>query len=166
MPKFDGEGVVFLAPANVHAWLERALPAEATAVAAQIRQDAGDEGQSWGPGVALVWPGGRSVKVNRRKDGRFSIAALGREELAGMCDRELPVTLVIVLGKDRVRVLASGEGTYQQDQQLAEFPRASFPGAPALLRVGKIPNSGNPDDHGDAGEMGWSRADWVRVYRE
>ncbi len=166
VPEFDGEGLVFLAPANVHAWLERELPAETAVVAAQIRQDTGDEGQSWGPGLALVWPGGKSVKVNRRKDGRFSIAAQGREELAGMCDRELPVTLMLVLGKDSVRVLATGEGTYQQDQQLAKFPRSSFPGAPALLRVGKIPNSGNPDDHSDPGQMGWSRADWVRVYRE
>jgi hypothetical protein len=34
------------------------------------------------------------------------------------------------------------------------------------LRLGKIPNNGKPEDHAEAGQMGWSRVDWVRVYGE
>ena len=164
--KPDKEGLVFLAPANVHVWAERALPADTAVVAAQIRQDAGDEAQQWGPGLALVWPDGKILKACRRKDGRFGLSVAAAEKLAGMCDVERPVTLAFVLGKDTIRVIASGEGVYQQDQELARIPRAEFPGSPAAVRIGKMPNSGEAKDHGDPGPMGWSRCDWVRIYRE
>jgi hypothetical protein len=164
--KPDKDGLVFLAPANVHAWTERALPPGTAIVAAQIRQDAGDEAQQWGPGVALVWPDGRILKAGRRKDGRFGLSIAGAEKLAGMCDIDRPVTIAFIIGADAVRIVASGEGTYQQDQELAEIPRAEFPGAPTTLRIGKMPNNGQPRDHSDAGPIGWSRCDWLRVYRE
>ena len=32
------------------------------------------------------------------------------------------------------------------------------------LRIGKMPNSGKPQDFADAGLKGWSRCDWVRVF--
>ncbi len=163
--KPDREGLVFLAPANTHAWAERALPADAAIVAAQIRQDSGDDAQQWGPGLALVWPDGKILKVNRRKDGRFGLSIAGAEKLAGMCDIERPVTLAFVIAKDDIRIIASGEGVYEQDQELARVPRAGFAGAPATVRIGKMPNSGAAKDHSDPGQMGWSRADWLRVYR-
>ena len=163
--KPDAEGLVFLAPANVHAWAERALPADAAIVAAQIRQDSGDDAQQWGPGLALVWADGRLLKVNRRWDGRFGLSIGGAEQLAGMCDLALPVTLGFVIEQDFIRILASGEGVYQQDQELARLTRTDFPGAPASVRIGKMPNSGAAQDFGEAGLMGWSRADWLRVYR-
>ena len=163
--KPDKEGLVFLAPANVHAWAERALPPDTAVVAAQIRQDAGDEAQQWGTGLALVWPDGKILKAGRRKDGRFGLSIAGAEKLAGMCDIVRPVTIAFVLEKDTIRIIASGEGVYQQDQELARIPRAGFSGTSAIVRVGKMPNSGAAQDHGDPGPPGWSRADWLRLYR-
>ena len=163
--KPDKEGLVFLAPANVHAWAERALPPDTAVVAAQIRQDAGDEAQQWGPGLALVWPDGNFLKAGRRKDGRFGLSIAGAEKLVGMCDIERPVTISFVLEKYLIRIVASGEGVWQQDQELARIPRTDFPGVPAVVRVGKMPNSGEAQDHSDPGPPGWSRADWLRLYR-
>ncbi|MEK0449141.1 MAG: hypothetical protein RL088_1409 [Verrucomicrobiota bacterium] len=164
--KPDKEGLVFLAPANVHAWTERPLPDGTKTVAAQIRQDAGDEGNSWGPGIALVWPDGKFLKANRRKDGRFGISANGGEKLTGLCDIESPVTVAFVLEKEHIRIVATGPGTFDQDIELARIPRKDYPGQPATIRLGKIPNNGKPEDHAEAGQMGWSRVDWVRVYGE
>ena len=163
--KPDKEGLVFLAPANVHAWAERALPPDTAVVAAQIRQDAGDEAQQWGPGLALVWPDGHFLKAGRRKDGRFGLSIAGAEKLVGMCDIERPVTIAFVLEKYLIRIIASGEGVWQQDQELAQIPRAEFSAAPAVVRVGKMPNSGEAQDHSDPGPPGWSRTDWLRLYR-
>ena len=131
-----------------------------------MRQDAGDHAQQWGPGLALVWPEGKTVKVNRRDDGRFSVSVNGQERVAGLGDRELPVTLAIAFDEKRVRILATGEGAFQQEQELASLPRAGFPGAPKELRIGKMANSLEPVDHDTPGEMGWSRVDWVKIYGE
>ena len=161
----EKEGLVFRVPANAHAWAERALPADTAIVAAQIRQDSGDDAQQWGPGLALVWPDGKILKAGRRRDGRFGLSVAGAEQLAGMCDIERPVSIAFVLGQDTIRIVASGEGVWQQDQELARLPRAKFAGPPAAVRVGKMPNSGAPQDNADPGLMGWSRADWLRIYR-
>ena len=97
---------------------------------------------------------------------RPTVPPAGTERLAGMCDIELPVTIAFAFEQDAIRIIASGEGVYQQDQELARVPRADFPGTPASVRVGKMPNSGAAQDHGTAGHVGWSRCDWVRVYRK
>jgi hypothetical protein len=34
------------------------------------------------------------------------------------------------------------------------------------MRIGKMPNSLKPADNSTPGEMGWSRADWVRVWSQ
>jgi hypothetical protein len=163
MIKYDGEGQVFLAPANVHAWTSHAVPETAKVVAAQFRQDNGDQAQQWGPGIALVWPDGKFLKVNRRADGRFGLSINGQSRLEGQCDRELPVTLAIALDDKHVRIVALGEGAFQQEQELASVPRQDFAGAPREVRLGKMPDSLKAADFGTPGEMGWSRADWVRV---
>jgi hypothetical protein len=164
--KFDGEGQVFLAPANAHAWTARPLPAGTRVVAAQIRQDAGDGAQQWGPGLAVTWPGGQFVKVNRRDDGRFGVSINGQEKLGGQCDRDLPVTLAVVIDAKSVRIVATGEGAFQQEQEIASAPRKDFFGDPTEVRIGKMPNSLKPADHGDPGALGWSRCDWLRVFGE
>ena len=57
------------APANVHGGIERKLPKGVRAV--QVELDSGtDGGQTWGPGVALVWPNGRTAKINLRLEDR------------------------------------------------------------------------------------------------
>lgn len=162
-PEYDGSGQVFLAPANTYLWTARALAVEPRVVAAQFRQDTGDSAQQWGPGLALVWPDGKFVKANRRADGRIGLSINGSEKLAGQCDRELPVTLAVALDSNFVRIVATGEGAFGQEQELARIPRKDLSGAPIEVRVGKMPNSLKPQDYGDAGLMGWSRCDWLRV---
>jgi hypothetical protein len=162
-PKSDGEGQVFLAPANAHAWMSRRLPDGTRVVTAQIRQDAADTAQQWGPGIAVIWSDGGFVKVNTRADGRFHISLNGAERLAGLCDRELPVTLAVVIDDKSVRIVALGEGAFQQEQELARVPIKDLTGKPVELRIGKMPNSLKPADNGDIGLKGWSRCDWVRV---
>ncbi len=162
--RYDGEGLVFAARAHTHLWVERSLPQNATLVAAQIRQDGADEAQQFGPGLALLWPDGRLLKVCRRKDGRFGLSIAGKEVLEGICDKALPVTLAFKLDKEAIRILASGEGAFQQVQELAVIPRNTFPGNPNRLRLGKMPNSGEAKDNASVGQAGWSRADWIRIY--
>ena len=70
-----------------------------------------------------------------------------------------------VFEKYLIHIVASGEGVWPQDQELAQIPRAEFSAAPAVVRVGKMPNSGEAKDHSDPGPPGWSRADWLRLYR-
>ncbi len=164
--KPEKDGLVFLAPANSHLWVERALPANVGAITSQIRQDSGDDAKQWGPGIAAIWPDGRILKVNRRSDGRFEVGVNGAERLAGQCDIDAPVTLGIFLQKDNLVVVASGEGAFQQESELARIPRSEFPGVPTAIRIGKMPNSGKAEDHGTPGTTGWSRCDWVRVYQE
>ena len=164
--QFDGEGQVFLAPAHTHAWTARVLPPGTRIIAAQIRQDAGDAAQQWGPGLAVIAADGKFVKVNRRDDGRFGLSINGAEDLAGQCDRTLPVILAVIFDEKRVRIVAAGEGAFEQEQELATLPRSAFPAEPSELRIGKMPNSLQPIDHGDPGMNGWSRTDWVRVLGE
>jgi hypothetical protein len=164
--KADEAGLVFSAPANAHLWQEWRIPSEITQVSAQIRQDAGDTALEYGPGLALVWPDGKLLKASRRRDNRITISGGGINQLAGVTDIHLPVTLSFVFSKDAIRIVASGEGAYEQQQELASIPRSAFVGNPTGLRLGKIPNNGKPTDQKQLGLMGWNRVDWVKVYRE
>ena len=49
-------------------------------------------------------------------------------------------------------------------EEIATFPRATFPGQPSVMRVGKMPNNAGPQDFGEAGAEGFNRIEWVRVY--
>ena len=66
--------------------------------------------------------------------------------------------------KDAVRIIAAGPAMGDLPEEFARFPRGQFPGQPALLRVGKMPNSAGPQDHGDAGPQGFNRIEWIRVH--
>ncbi len=68
------------APANCAAFLERPLPDGAQQVICRIDRGT-DQGQSWGPGLALVWPDGKALVVNLRKEGGCSVIAGGNEQV-------------------------------------------------------------------------------------
>lgn len=159
----DG-GFVFQSPANQHAFLERALPASCQAVAARIWQDGKDEGQQWGPGFALVWPTGQTLKVSVRKDGRLSVAANGNDDLSASITTRAVVELTIRWDEKSVHVLAGGPAMGDLTEEIASFPKAKFPGQPGILRVGKMPSNAQPQDHGDAGPVGFNRIEWVRLH--
>jgi hypothetical protein len=159
------DGLTLEAPANVHAWIARDWVPGAAGVAVQLQRSSTDEGQQWGAGVALVWPGERLLKVNLRRDGRFGLSINGQERLAGECDPTLPVTLALRMEEDAIRVTAGGPAVGSQGIELARVPRSEFPGLPAEVRIGKMPNSGQAQDHGTPGGAGVSTVQSILFLR-
>ncbi len=157
-------GYVLQVPANVHAYLERNIPAEAGAISARLWQDGKDEAQQWGPGLALLWPDGKILRANIRKDGRLTISANGSENLDASITARAPVEFIIRWDKDHVKIIAAGPAMGDLPEELAIFPRATFPGQPSVMRVGKMPNNAGPHDHGDPGPAGFNRIEWIRVH--
>jgi len=157
-------GYVLQMPANLHGYLERALPAEAAAASARIWQDGNDQGQQWGPGLAVVWPDGKTLRANVRHDGRLTVSANGSEDFPASITARAPVEFTIRWDKDSVKVIAAGPGMGDLPEEIASFPRIQFPGLPSLLRAGKMPNSTGPQDFGEAGAVGFNRIEWVRVF--
>lgn len=157
-------GYVLQMPANLHGYFERSVPAEAGAVSARIWQDGKDEGQQWGPGLAIVWPDGKTLRANIRKDLRLTVSANGSENLDASATVRGSVEFTLRWDKDTVRLIAAGPAMGDLPEEIARFPRSQFPGQPSLLRVGKMPNSAGPQDHGDAGAAGFNRIEWVRIH--
>ena len=84
-----GDWLKLTAPAHCAAFLERKFPPEAAWVRCQIDR-ANDQGQSWSPGLALVWDDGRSVVVNIRNEGACSVIADGNEQIIGTPFQSVP----------------------------------------------------------------------------
>jgi hypothetical protein len=68
---------------------ERSPPADARGVTCRIAR-ADDLGQSWGPGLALVWPDGKALLANIRKEGACSVIANGEEQLVANPFQHVP----------------------------------------------------------------------------
>jgi len=63
--QFEGGRLAIATQANRSAYMEKAFPQKAQRL--QVRVGKGsDRGDSWGPGLALEWPGGEVVLFNRR----------------------------------------------------------------------------------------------------
>ncbi len=161
--KYD-EGLVLTAPANVHAWIERDLPADIGAVQTRIWQDPKDAGQQWGAGLAVIFEGGSTLKVNRRQDGKICVAANGQESMPASLAADGLVELLISWNKEEVKVFAGGPAMLEHEEEIAVFPRSKFAGAAKSVRLGKMPNHCRPDDHGDAGDRGFCRWEWLRIF--
>ncbi len=157
-------GWVLQVPANVHAYLERSLDEKAGAVAVRLYQDGKDEAQQWGPGMALIWPNGKTLKLSLRKDDRITVAANGNEQMPANITTRAPLELTISWNEKTISVQAGGPAMGDLAEEIATFPRAQFPGVPSLVRLGKMPNSAEAKDHGDAGPVGFSRIEWFRIH--
>ncbi len=77
------------APANCAAFLERPLSGDANQVTCQV-DVANDQAQSWGPGLAIVWPDGKALVVNIRKEGTCSVISNGEEQIVGNPFQHVP----------------------------------------------------------------------------
>jgi hypothetical protein len=126
--------------ANRFAGIERDLPKGVRAASAEL--DGGtDVGQTWGPGIALVWPGGATAKINLRlEDRKFgTLAGDGLRILGGPLDRARPEAVRILLGDEWIYFQARTEGPWRDvDVQ----SRAGRTGDPAALRLGKMAENG------------------------
>jgi hypothetical protein len=159
---FQNEGKVgeIMAPANTFAYAERAWPAGARAV--QCLVDPGtDRGASWGPGLALVFPGG-TVKFNVRPErGCFGISAGGSESELGKLEPGKPYVLRLTSGAGRVVCEASLDG--QAWQKIGE---ARMPGTPTAVRVGKLNKEGGASDFPENGALERCRVAEFRIFGE
>lgn len=157
------EGLVIKAAANVSALAERNLPAGTTAVDCRLIVD-GDEGQTWGPGLCLLWPNGAQLRVNLRSpDGCFGVdSTASAQKKVGTLGGDGAVTLRIRLDSDKIIVEAKNEGVAWQE--LATFPGAKFGGAPSKVRIGKTHGVEGTDDHGDPGPEGTTTIQAIRIY--
>ena len=142
-----------IAPANLHAGIERALPQGVKAVELEI-EPGRDAGQSWGPGIALLWPNGKAAKLNARlEDMRFGFLAGDAFEMAGgPLRRDQRLTLRILLGEESVFFQQrSSAGKWIE---LGVLQRTELPGDPVTLRIGKHAPEGGWRDHSEPGVPG------------
>ena len=150
------DALALTAAANSVAFVERPLPPHTAAVECALVIES-DQGESWGPGLALVWPGGQTLRLYARsREGRFG-CDVGNggdvQQFAGTATRETRLTLRVVLGEKEIRCETSDDGLIWEP--IATVPRAEFPGNPARVRVGKTGPAG--DDYERPGDVGSCR---------
>ena len=147
--------------ANVAAYAERPIPADATAICCTLDPRA-DHGASWGPGMSLVWRDGRTLRVNVRADGRFGVDDGGRQILADVDLDGSQFTLVTEWTADAVTIRATCDGREWQD--VASFPRKEFPGSPFAVRLGKTDQHSGGGDFTTPGPLGFATFRNFRVF--
>jgi hypothetical protein len=155
----DGGRMLITAAANAAALAERPLPTGTRLVVCTVDR-LSDQGASWGPGMALVWANGKTLRVNVRGDGRFGVDEGPQQLLEGFIDPGKPCQLAIRLEEKEILVDASQSGGSWQE--LARLPRASFPGDPGLVRLGKMSPDGKNADFSEPGPEGTSA---IRLFR-
>lgn len=173
---FDNEGKAgeIYAPANVHCFADRPLPADAQVI--EVGIDAGtDTGTSWGPGLGLVFDD-RVVKVNLRpgdrgEHGQFELRDDGAEKLAkvkaftakdGGLSTDQPYRLRARLDATAIHWEASLDREPFAWQPLFDSPRPT--GVPKSVRVGKADRKGGASDETPNGEWSRSHITSVTVY--
>ena len=147
-----GEGELRIAgAANVAAYIERTIPAGAKLVVCRIDQRT-DGGASWGPGLTLVWPDAKVLRVNLRAEGRFGVDDGQRQILEGANLPQTWTQLAVRLEDQEVVVQAAQE--LQGWQELARFPRSEFLGDPVAVRLGKLSPGSKNEDFSTLGSAG------------
>lgn len=139
--------------ANRISGIERDLPAGTRAVEVDIEPDS-DQGQTWGPGIALVWKNGQTAKLNwRAEDKQWGIfGAEGFRRVKGPSPADQSRTVRILLAEQEVWFqVKDGEEWVTVDVQ----SRRGREGDPAMVRLGKLAENGTWTDHrGVAGPEG------------
>lgn len=139
------------------------LPASLTAVQTQVTID-GTTGETWGPGLGLIWPGGQQLRVNLRAlDGKFGIdSTAASQSITGKLTGGSAMLRIRL--EDKSAVVEALCADDQSWQKLAEFPRVKFPGVPSIIRLGKTHAVEALDDHSDIGDPGTVRYTLLRIY--
>jgi hypothetical protein len=146
---------------NCYAFAERPLPPGATLV--QCRVDSGtDAGATWGPGLALLWPGGKVVRLNVRSMGTFGVDDGADFVFSGRIASRETYWLRLRLEPDQVLVEASADGEYWD--LLQRYPRERYPGDPVSVRLGKSGPGGRAEDYTSMARPGECAIGELRVY--
>lgn len=157
-------GLMIQAGANVSALAEHKLPAGTVAVETTVTAD--DSGDTWGPGLALVFPGGKLVRINLRGGpSQFGVDATGvPQRITGSFQKNTGVALRIRCEAEKIFLEARNEDNEEEWQAVADLPRAGFPGDPVAVRLGKSHGVEGTDDNSDPGKDGTARFGALRVY--
>lgn len=149
------------AAANAAVYLERSIPAGVRLAACTMNQSS-DGGASWGPGMTLVWPDGKVLRVNLRAEGRFGVDDGRRQVLEGV---NLPDTWTqVTIQLDEQEVLVRAYQELQGWQDLARIPRTEFAGDPVAVRVGKMSPGSRNEDFSELGPSGQCAIKEVRLF--
>jgi hypothetical protein len=129
---------------NCYAFCERPLPAGTNLV--QCIVDTGtDMGATWGPGLTLLWPDGKVVRINVRSMGTFGVDDGAEFVFNGQTTPGMTHYLRLRLEADAVLAEASPDGDFWD--VIHSYPRERFPGDPPAVRLGKGGPGGRAEDH-------------------
>jgi hypothetical protein len=148
------------ARAHCSLFVERPLPSVVYVVRCAVSLGS-DQGTTWGPGMAILWPN-RVLRVNVRADGRFGVDDGCSSVYGGMILRGDWNHLAIHIGAQDVCVASSVDG--HSWSNLRSYPRHDFPGSPLALRLGKMGRHGRLDSHRECGPVGSSQFRCLRVF--
>ncbi len=157
----EGKFGELYAAANHFAYLERELPKRTEAL--QCRIDPGTDGSaSWGPGMALLWPDGRSLKLFlRHGQKQFGVNLDGREQVFGGAGQGQAWWLRADFLVDRIVCRVSADGSRWRELTVIEDGPE---GPPQLLRLGKTDRAGGATDYREAGPLGRARLEALQVH--
>lgn len=160
-----GNGALTLAAAaNVSACIEREVPQSLTAVDCRIAS-LPSGGETWGPGLALLWPDGKGLRVYARvPDGSFAVDLPGGDQRLRLGHLAGGGAVTLRLRLDEKHVLAEAMNEDEDWQTLATFPREQFPGSPTRVRIGKMQGVDGIGDHTTPGATSTTRISLVRFY--
>ena len=124
----------------------------------------GATGETWGPGLALVWPGGQQLRINfRGPDGHFGVdSTAAAQKITGKLSGGSAIVRIRIEDQSVVaEAICPDDAAWQK---LAEFPKDKFPGNPSLVRLGKSHAVEALDDHTDIGAVGTTRFTSLRIF--
>jgi endo-alpha-N-acetylgalactosaminidase len=147
---------------TIHADLTN-VPAALEAVQVQVTVD-GTAGETWGPGLGLVWPGGQQVRINLRgPDGAFGIDSTAAAQ--AITGKLTGGSAILRLRFDEKTIFAEAMCAADASwQKLAGLPRDKFPGMPSIIRLGKTHAVESLDDHSDIGGIGTTRYTLLKIF--
>jgi hypothetical protein len=157
----EGKPGAIVAPANTTVFSERDLPKGVRIVQCSINAGT-DQGNSWGPGIALVWPD-RTVKFYVRSDQkRFGVFDGSQEHLLESVDTSVTQFLRIRIEGDAILCEASPD---TQRWHSVHTIKLNAPVTdPVAVRLGKTSQTGQANDHPSAGQTGRCVVDAFRAY--
>lgn len=167
----EGKAGEIFTPPHTHAFLEHELPPGVRLV--ETRIDPGtDRSASWGPGLALVWRNGQTLKFNLAPGGydvdgkpAFGCYDGARERFnlgKGEPSSDTAVTLRLRIDQNTVFCEALHAGKWKTYHQTGIDPSL---GEPVAVRVGKLDKSGGASDHaGPHGEPTRLRVESFAAY--
>jgi len=146
---------------NCYAFAERALPAGTSLVQCMVATGT-DMGATWGPGLTLLWPDGKVVRVNVRSMGTFGVDDGSEFVFGGQTTPGMTYWLRIRVEPEAVFAEASVDGDFWD--VIHSYPRAKLPGAPAAVRLGKGGPGGQAVDHPTMDRPGTCAVRKLQVY--